>query len=226
MIILTAVHQRPEIFSIFLKNIPEKYPLVVTGDLTDACYSVWEKWTEIRPVGSSVYLEVPNIPLGAKWNAGLSFIKNLEFDFVFITGSDDVFSQSFYDYYETKKHFHFIGCLDFYFYDYGRKSLKYCPGFQKDRIGETHGAGRMIHRNLLEKVDFKLWQDGINKALDASMTAKFEGVEYTSHTFRMRDIAVYGVDIKTEINIHSIHEYNGVYVSAEERQEILSNFNW
>lgn len=225
MIILTAVHKRPEVFEIFLKNIPVRFPLVVLGEKNDPCYPVWEQWIESRSIGSSIFIECKNVPLGAKWNAGLKVIKNLEHDYVFIAGSDDIFSKSFYSYYDTLDA-HFVGCLDFYFYDYGKRRIKYCHGFQRDRRGETHGAGRMLHKNLLEKVNYQLWDDNLNKALDASMTSRLSELEFTSHVFRMSEKGIYGLDIKTEINIHSIREYQGIYLKEDEASEILKNFKW
>lgn len=207
MIILTCVHLRPEITEIFLANIPTKYPVIIVGDKDDNNGQV------IAQYGNTIYLQAANKPLGKKFNTGLNYLKDKEFEYVFITGSDDIFQPELLDYYETLKgKFDYVGLLDFYFHDF--QATKYCPGFIHDRKGEPHGAGRMISRKILEQLDFKLWDDEINSGLDASMTkriSKLQGIK--SYFFSMKKKGFWAVDLKTKNNLHQMGEYNGIIVT-------------
>lgn len=206
MIFLTAVHGRPEITEIFLENIPKKYPIVIVGDREDECGEVIAKY------GNTVYLQADNKPLGRKFNKGLSYLKDKDFDYLFITGSDDIFQPELLDYYETLKgKYDYVGLLDFYFHDF--QMTKYCPGFIHDRKGEPHGAGRMLSRDVLEWANWKLWDDDINSGLDASMTARLGGMRLRRHFFSLKKKGFWAVDLKTETNLHQMKEYNGVMVT-------------
>lgn len=206
MIFLTAVHKRPEITEIFLENIPSKYPIVIVGDREDECGEV------IAQHGNTIYLQSENKPLGRKFNKGLEYLRDKDFDYVFITGSDDIFQPELLDYYETLKgKYDYVGLTDFYFHDF--QATKYCPGFIHDRKGEPHGAGRMISRKVLEQLDFKLWDDGLNSGLDASMTKKLKPLSLKTYVFSLKKKGFWAVDLKSKENIHQMDAYNGVIVT-------------
>lgn len=210
MIILTCVHGRPEITEIFLDNIPSKYPIVIVGDMEDECGQI------IAQYGNTTYLQADNKPLGRKFNKGLAYLKDKDFDYVFIAGSDDIFQPELFDYYETLKgKYDYVGLLDFYFHDF--QMTKYCPGFVHDRKGEPHGAGRMISRKVLEQLDFKLWDDDLNSGLDASMTKRLKPLSLKTYFFSMKKKGFWAVDLKSKNNLHQMSAYNG---------EIVTDFNF
>lgn len=222
IVLLTCVYKRPEIFKLFLSRCPA-FPLVIVGEQTDPCHEVWQNY---KNKSDSIYLFHDNEHLGKRWNYGLSKLKNLEFDYVFITGSDDIFTPNLWKYYQMLN-VHYAGLLDFYFYDNPKDRLKYCPGFNGNRQGEPHGAGRMIHRSVLEALEWTLWQDNLERGLDASMTARIRKLPgLTKHFFRCRDIGEYAVDLKSDINLHQPKEYPGVYLDMEERNKFLQAFSF
>lgn len=216
MQILTAVHKRLEVFEIFLAHLPN-YPLAVIGDSQPH----YDLLMQYRP--DAYWIECENKPLGRKWNQGLKWLKGKEWDYLFITGSDDVYTPGLFQHYEgLKGKFHYAGLLDFYFTDFNR--VRYCPGFIWDRQGEPHGAGRMIHRNVVNALDNRLWDDGINSGLDASMTRRLNQFKnLKKYFFRCRELNEIALDIKTEgLNLQSMHDYPGEWLDKEILSKILT----
>lgn len=192
MLIYTAVYQRPEIFRIFLSHLPEGHRLAVAGSNADDCYEVWKD----RGDRHSIYIHAENEPLSNKFNIGLQKLKRYDFDYLFITGSDDIYTPGLWRAYEhlaQHKLYDYVGLLDFYFTDF--QKTKYCPGFQHNRLGEPHGAGRMISRQVIEQLDFTLWDNGLNSGLDASMTKKLNTLKLKTHFFRCKDINEIAIDL-------------------------------
>ncbi len=209
---LTCTHNRQETLEIFLDKL--NYPLIMV-DTTGGTFPVDKKITH--------YFDYSNKPLGAKWNYGLQQAKHIDFEYLLITGSDDIFSPGLIEFLAEKR-VHYAGLLDFYFYDIERDLLKYCPGLRYNRKGEPHGAGRIIHRSVLEALGWRLWDDHLNSGLDASMTRKFLKLDISAF-FTHIPKGMYAVDLKSSDNIHTIEEYNGVMMNGEEKDKLLNHFN-
>lgn len=213
MLIFTACWQRPHIFEVFLTKLPKKYPLCVVGEKTDQCYEVLQKE---RP--DAIWVESENRPLGRKFNNGLKAISGYEFDYIFITGSDDMFTPGLFEHYESLKgKYHYCGLLDFYFTDLER--VRYFSGHAANRKGEPIGSGRMIQRQVLEKLDWQLWDDGINHAMDLSATRRMSILEgMQNHFFRCKDLGEYALGFNGVAggnNIQSMDQYPGEWVDRE-----------
>lgn len=214
--LLSCAYLRNEIFKLFLQSIPKDIYTVIVGDESN-------KKSFLQHGTNGKYLEYPNNPIGAKWNYGLSVLKNVEFDYLIISGSDDVFSQDLWDWYKTLD-VHYAGVLDFYFMDWQTKRIKYNEGFRANRIGEPHGAGRALHRNVLDALQWKLWDDDLNIGLDGSMTEKLKLLKgLTSKFIRLEQHGFIALDIKTDENLHSINEYPGHFVNPE---PVLNRLGW
>lgn len=117
------------------------------------------------------YVEHPNQPLGAKWNAGLRFMRGAGLDAVLIVGSDDLIDLPVVERYakELRAGARFIGLEDMYFMHQPTARLLYWPGYQGPRAGETIGLARCIHREYLDAVDWHLWRAQLSRGLDRSM---------------------------------------------------------
>lgn len=205
---LTCAYKRPEIFSIFLYNIPNRYFLVVAGDTHDPCKEIFDQ--EKR---NGIYLEIKNRPLGEKWNTALKSCKSLDFEYLFITGSDDIYQPELLKYYDSR-HEDYIGLLDIYFHDF--QKTKYCPGFVHDRKGEPHGAGRRLSRKVLDRLNWQLWDNDLNSGLDASMSQRLHNFapDISKHFINLKQKGFWAVDLKTkDCNLHQMEEYNGVIVT-------------
>lgn len=171
------------------------------------------------------YIIHPNKPVSKKWNYGLQFARKVDFEYLIITGSDDIFSADLWEHYKTLS-VQYFGLLDFYFLDYETSKIKYHSGFMANRQGETHGAGRALHRSVLDAVDWKLWDDTLNEGLDASMTKSLNNLILSTEFIKVHSKGFVAMDIKTKENIHKASEYQGNWIAEEEKIWVLNKIGW
>lgn len=217
--ILTACYKREEVFKVFLDSLPGDAYLICVGDEGE------NYQTFINSGIKGEYIFHENKPLGKKWNHGLRECQNLEFEYLVITGSDDIFCPGLWNWYKTLD-VHYAGITDLYFMDYPTGRIKYNDGFSANRRGEPHGAGRAIHRNVLESANWKLWDDNINIGLDASMTTTLDKFNLSYQFIKVMSKGFVAMDIKTKDNLHSISEYQGKWVGEDEKQWVLNKIGW
>lgn len=213
ILIGTCAYRRPEVFTAFLNNLPN-YSCLVVGSENEA-YSAW-RFNEKK--NDMYWVTFDNLPLGRKFNHMLQVAEKIKgWEYLFITGSDDVFSEGVFKRYEQliKEGHEYIGLQDIYFMDLYSKDVRYCPGFHNDRAGEPHGAGRCISRRLLEKYEFTLWDDVINEGLDWSMTRK---VKEPCKLVNLKQENLFACDMKSGVNIHSMWEYH-TFPATEKPQD-------
>ena len=110
-----------------------------------------------------------NHPLGAKKNHGLNRILDVEWDYLLELGSDNVMHPKIFDYYKPyidKKELMF-GFTEGYVCEPKTKRCIWTKNRWND--GMCQGAGRMIHRSVVEKTIYKmgsLWLDESESGLD------------------------------------------------------------
>lgn len=164
-----------------------------------------------------------NTPLGKKKNYGLSAARNFHFDYILEIGSDDLILNELLDLYQV-----YIGVFDFF----GVKDVAYIDSAsgscRRLQSNGTYGAGRMIRRDILEKTDFKLWDENIDRALDNNSVYRLQrmGIGYRhiqSGSFPMV------IDVKSDINIWKFNHLVGIEydinnilekISIEEKQKL------
>lgn len=219
LVILTACHGRTEIFKHFLNAIPQDAYLICTGSDDENRKSFEESKV------NGTYIIHENKPLGKKWNYGLSFAKKVPFDYLIVTGSDDFFCPDLWNWYKTLDT-QYAGLLDMFFMDYGNGKIRYNDGFRFNRQGEPHGAGRAIHRTVLEAFDWKLWDDNLNEGLDASMTNTLSKAKLDYQFIKVQSKGFVAMDVKTKENIHSIGEYQGRWCDDDEKKWVLNKLGW
>lgn len=204
IVLVTGTWGRPKVFELFtqgVKNLPKvkgvKLEVVVAGSEG--------KWSRERVKKHGFhYIEVSNHPLASKMNATLDKARKLKADYVLCMGSDDIISPELYKMYLKilKKGADFIGVTDFYFYDLKSRKAIYWAGYRESyRWGLTCGAGRMLSKELLDKLDWELWDDEHSYGLDHGMQLKLNRIEHTSCTFSMKDYGLFAVDIKSPENM-------------------------
>lgn len=158
-----------------------------------------------------------NEPLGEKKNFGLSKAKEFEFDYLMEIGSDDLILNELLDDYKN-----YIGKYDFF----GINDAAYINSETGDcrRLisnNSTYGAGRMIHRRILESVNWKLWNDGINKGMDNNSILSLlrKGIGYK----KVKPMEFPGViDVKSDVNIWKFNYYLGYHYDIKEILKRLS----
>lgn len=143
------------------------------------------------------YVMHANWPLGNKKNFGLQACRNYDFDYLMEIGSDDLVMNELLDLYKE-----YIGKHDFF----GVKDIAYinsedghCNRF---RSNGNYGAGRMISRAALEKMDFKLWREDppLDNCLDNNSTWNLGKKAIYFTQVRKSDHPML-VDVKSQVNI-------------------------
>lgn len=206
-------------FKLFLKSLPEGIYIICVGDNDENLKSFEE--SEIK----GTYIIHPNKPVSKKWNYGLEFAKKIHFEYLIITGSDDFFCPELWEWYKGLN-VHYAGLLDIYFMDAGNGKIKYNDGFRANRQGEPHGAGRALHRNVLETLNWKLWDDNLNEGLDGSMTKQLNTLSISTEFIKVHSKGFVAMDVKTSENIHKIGEYQGRWIDEDEKKWVLNKIGW
>lgn len=132
------------------------------------------------------YVEVPNSPLGAKWNAAAQRAGALGADAVLVTGSDDLVSEELIRFYLTTPR-EVQGVLDCYVHDLLNGRSIHWRGYTGRRAGETVGAGRYLPADALDDLNWRPWQDYLEHGLDGSVRAKLAAAGCTERGYRMKD---------------------------------------
>jgi hypothetical protein len=181
-------------------------------DLTDLCFSELKKQgREIYSVGSEGeksqkialkngvnYIEFSNFPVSEKHNALTGSLRSVDFDYAVLVGSDNFvsgnFSEKLEEYLKLEKP-DFTQFDSIYFHNQKTKKTTYlkCPT----------GVGRCFSKRLLEKMDYKLWEHGMNSGLDGSSAKNLKKKGYIPTIISLEKLGVEMVDVKYASNITS-----------------------
>jgi hypothetical protein len=199
---LTAMHGRHSTVSFCIDQMPWMQKLFVAS--TDEDVEFCQNNPEVN-----YYVRALNDPLSMKWQAGVNALKNLDFDAIIILGSDDWIDWNTYQYISTmiKEGFDFIGFEDCYFLNNGTQY--YWPGYKTIRQGEPIGAGRTISREVLKRMDWKLFPKILNRGLD-----RISWPQICRHSKRplITKLKTHGLmmcDIKDPESMNPIHKIKG-----------------
>lgn len=221
--LLTALWRRPELSRFVLQyyNTIRK----AHGDIDLRLYAVGSEGQASRQVAESSgfsYVEVPNKPLGAKWNAGLSAMRGDDPDAVVIVGSDDILDTRYFDRLVEllEEGCHFAGLQDMYVLDLATLRCAYWPGYgpASGRAREPIGLGRFVHREILDAVNWRLWDENAPNMLDRSMYARLApllGSGSQSKLFNCRRDNMLAIDIKSDANMWSMDQLLASFSNIE-----------
>lgn len=203
--ILTAVWKRPEVARICFEGI-KRLGLPATAVISE------ESAIELCEEYGIDWVLAPNKPLGFKWNAGMSRALKKQWDYVMILGSDDIVSDSLMSVYEPYLgKYYMVGVDSVYFYCKGQiKKFVY-------DINMSVGAGRMMHRDLVEQCR-PLW-GAVNRGLDGNSLFRIRSKGYDEKIVSLGDAVI--LDIKSETNLNGFDSFTGDYVD----RSILSQFS-
>ncbi len=168
------------------------------------------------------YIQVPNLPLGNKFNEGVEYLKD-KADHIIFLGCDDIFCVEFFKIYEReiKRGTDFMGFLDCYFYDLVSTKAIYWSGYSGSRKKEPIGAFKMLSKKALDAVAWRPFQDLWNSSLDYSMMAKLKGKKLNRRLLNMKQEGVVGVDLKDGDNITKFRLYeNSEFVEKETLKQL------
>jgi len=206
--ILTCTWKRPEITKIYIKKLLELEEKTsdkfnFTNIVIDSENSNIDNFINDE---NFIYKNYSNTPVSNKWNFGSSLLKEIDFDYVLIMGSDDFIDSNLLVEYnkKMKEGYDLIGITDLFIYDTPTDKLFYWGGYDEKsgRKNETTGLGRCLSKSLVEKLNYNLWELGLNKGLDSSMQKKIrELVGVRSVTLTLKNNCGFACDIKGDNNI-------------------------
>lgn len=197
---VTAMWGRPQLTGKVFRAVADlRRRLAPALDLVPAvCGSEGARSRQLAEDCGFMYVERPNEPLGAKWNAALDLLRTREVAGVCVFGSDDLANAA---YVEALRAAIAAGCglaglTSLYFLDGPRGRLLHWRGYPAD-AGRTVGAGRFIHARILDALDWKLWPDAYNRGLDGAMQARLAAAGHdTFHILPCGDGGPVVMDIK------------------------------
>ena len=211
ILILIPVYKRPEVFKVCLENL-KWFASQVSWTIEVVCVLSPDdedmKLNEklVKKYGhKAVYWE--NLPVAEKMNAGLQWVcRNKDFDYLMNFGSDDLIHPEIEKLYAPllAKKVKFFGINTLYFMDYATHKTFF---FNTYNNTGSIGAGRMIHKSILDKFifdDYPLYDPGLSQGLDCSSAMSIK------RTLSEVDVIIdsggfpYIVDIKTNTNINHI----------------------
>ena len=131
---------------------------------------------EVCEKAGAVWVQFNNKPLGSKWNAAFEEAKKYEPDACLYVGSSDWLSGNWIDF--MRPHVdqnHLVGVPGMYLVDVsaanGRRGV-FWPGYDLKHRNESIGIGRMLSRELLDKLKWRPFEGQADQSLDRSMTDK------------------------------------------------------
>lgn len=104
-------------------------------------------------------IQAKNNNLPRKWQYGISELKNYDFDYFLLLGSDDLISHRFFtDICQKEYPTKYFGLRDALAISMDVKLFRYWGGYPKgSRHNESIGPGRMLHKSVLDELDFNLF---------------------------------------------------------------------
>jgi len=224
ILIYLAVWKRPEITELCFHGIKrlQTHPdfsiqalaVISEPEMIPLCEKYGIAWTMHK-----------NEPLGEKKNAGLQMAKDFEFDYLMEIGSDDLILNELLDDYKKYLGKDFFGISD--------------AAYINSETGEcrrlisksTYGAGRMISRQAIEKANWVLWTDKLNRGLDNNSVFALQRKGFNYYKVSPMDFPGV-IDVKSNENLWKFNYFLGVEYDinevlkriSEEGKEILSGF--
>ena len=223
VVVLCAMWKRHEVFKIWANNIKQLgVDVVVVGSEGAISKNLCNDFD---------YVEYKNKPLSNKWNAGLShLLKNHQFDYVLILGSDDIVTPNYIDLFSNHLINGMTGRTDSFQFNLITKKCGYFSGYKNYRRGETVGAGRFIDIKTIKKLNGALWDDGLNMSLDFSMVTKMKKAKIPIKGVQIKDMGVIGMGIKGKLNMNKFNPHRFVDPSSilkqfdSQTQKMISKF--
>lgn len=204
LLIYLAVWRRPEITELCFIGIErmkkhnaysiQTFAVISEPEMIQLCNKYGVKW-----------VMADNYPLGSKKNQGLQEAKKLDFDYLMEIGSDDLVTNElltqYLDYFGTHQ---FFGISDAAYLDSESGTCRRLISHKS-----TYGAGRVISRKLIERMNWKLWNDDINRGLDNNSTLRIETTTKVKfHKVPPTDVPGI-IDVKSSENIWKFNYFLG-----------------
>lgn len=171
IVAVMPVSGREELFPLTIKRLYQQegvdMKVVVMGDTSDEAMLA-------RKSGASCYGWWNEETLGQKWQDGVLLAKEYDPDAIMIVGSGNWFTNGW-----VKTLFPYLGDYDMvgseamYVYQIRQNDqiMIHWNGYHNNaRKGDMLGAGRLISRRMLDKVDWQIYNTNLDCGLDRSMS--------------------------------------------------------
>ena len=213
IVVATYFHERFPMYRVHamgVKRLQEVFgviPVVV-------CSSEAPHEEFVRKMGFDYY-EHPNRPLGTKANYTARLTKNYDPDYVIFLDGDDIISNTLMIEYIRcmEKGYDVIGVKDIYFYSLNPKRIKYGVfghwGYEyRGPSDKNLGLAKCLSKSMLEKIDWKPFNDRVNSGLDGTMRARVGKYCPRIAGIEVRKNNLFCVDIKTLGNLNGIGNFD------------------
>ena len=150
-----------------------------------------------------------NLPLARKWNSVIRSLANYPFDAVILLGSDDYVDDNFLRFIdENIRKYDLIAFSDMYF-EQGKQRY-YWGGYGGSRAGEPAGAGKTYTKKFLQKVNFDLFGDTVNRGLDGYSWRLCKRNNAKILVTSLKENNLYCADIKDGLGITQLTSIKGI----------------
>lgn len=215
IVITTMIWKRPNVFRVWATAVTriiktfkdQEFEVLVAGSEGNKSKKLADSW-------GFHYLETPNQPLGLKANLRLKTCEKLNPDYVLFLGSDDLMCTDTFSFIldKMKKGFDEIAPMDLYLYKVINGMLIYSEGYINHRKGERLAIGRALHKDVLNRINWKMWSNDIKIGLDGNSRNHLDGHVKNPHYYWLKENNLMIVDLKTEVNLSKFRLRENHYV--------------
>lgn len=204
VVVFTCVYKRRELTELFFQLL-KRQGLDVYCAYSEPCdYDIVKNYAK-------GFMGCSNNPVSNKFNYALGLLRKVDFDYAMILGSDDFISDNFIKAITPHLTHDYIAFNDIHFYDTLNDSVRYMK-YENTSIAPI-GAGSLFSKKLLDKMNYKLWDGGLNHGLDTNRHKNLRS--YDCKTLNTQELGVEMVDVKHEVNIT-----NPVLLNAIQKSEL------
>lgn len=201
IILLTAMHGRHYTVINCINKSPNIERYIV--------YSTDQDGEFLKRIGEKNIIQHKNNPLNEKWNAGLSYLKDVDFDAVILAGSDDYFDTDFLNFAKDNcLKYDMIAFKDMYFEQDG--AFYYWKGYNNHRKGEPAGAGKIYSKKFLNKIKYNLFPTRSDKGLDGQSWTIVNFMRAKTLVTTLKENGLFLCDVKDGQGITPLHSIGGL----------------
>lgn len=190
LVYYTAMHGRQQTVKLCLEyTLAVREQLAQEGIELELIYGYTDQHDANFLSGYPVHAyQAPNSPLWKKFHGGMELLAGMDYDAVCMFGSDDIADVAYYRAMaELCRQYDYIGFTDIYFHDRVSKRSYYWPGYGVYRKGEPSGAGKCYSRDVMERIDHKIFQPSVGKGIDMGCDLLMKSIGVHAYLLSVKD---------------------------------------
>jgi len=154
-----------------------------------------------------IYFGYPNEPLSRKAQYRLEMAEHIKADYYLFLGSDDIVSPLTFEHYLNciSQGCKWIAPLDLYAWKDGQVYYSAGYGSGNPRQGESLAVGRMLSRDVLDRVGWTLWPEFKYRNIDRMAYDRLNKLNIRKNFFGLNQVNGFICDIKTSENVSRWH---------------------